>query len=60
MERSVKERCGVTLKSDDQLVGYDELLGQVLEAAPRVGRLLSRAHRNRTQELNRYLNADIV
>src|SRR2546421_10122015 len=37
---------------------YDELLEQVLGLAPRVGRSLIRARRNRSRELNRYLNTD--
>jgi hypothetical protein len=40
--------------------GYDELLEQVLQTAPHVAAALTRAHRNRTRELDRYLNADAL
>ena len=40
--------------------GYDQLLEQVLQIAPRVGAALSRAHGNRARELDRYVNADAL
>jgi len=39
---------------------YDQLLEQLLDAAPQVGKALVRAHKNRTKELNRYLNQDTL
>ena len=46
--------------SDEQRTRYEDLLGQILEIAPRVGKSLDRAHRNRQRELNRYANADTL
>ena len=44
----------------EEKASYDQLLEQLFDTSPQVAIALTRAHRDRTRELDRYLNADTL
>jgi hypothetical protein len=59
-KKDMREMTQTTSPGKDYQAEYDQLLDQLLDTAPQVGKALVRAHKNRTKELNRYLNQDTL